>query len=71
VLDNGTVAMHFVPTSDMSAVAHMLGNMGNLEGELMVLSEANAHPISTELFYGNSWLMSNNVTMVLEQLAII
>jgi hypothetical protein len=71
VLDNGSVVMHFVPTSDMSAVAHKLGNVGNLEGELMVLSEANAHLISTELLHGNSWLMSNNVIMVLKQLAIV
>jgi hypothetical protein len=71
VLDNGSVAMHFVPTSDMSAVAHKLGKIGNLEGELMVLSEANAHLISTELLHGNSWLMDNNVTKMIKQLAVM
>jgi hypothetical protein len=73
VLDNGSVAMHFVPTSDMSAVAQKLGNMGNLEGELMVLSEAKMYLITIELFHGNSWLMSNNddVTTMLKQLATV
>ena len=70
-LDNGSVAMHFVPTSDMSAVAQKLGNMGNLEGELMVLSEADAYLISAELLHGNSWLMNNDVAMTLKQLAIV
>jgi hypothetical protein len=54
----------------MSAVAHKLGKIGNLEGELMVLSEANAHLISTELLHGNSWLMDNNVTKMIRQLAV-
>jgi DNA-binding Lrp family transcriptional regulator len=72
VLDNGSVAMHFVPTSDMSAVAQKLGNMGNLEGELMVLSEAKMYLITIELFHGNTWLMSNNdVTTMLKQLATV
>jgi hypothetical protein len=72
VLDNGSVAMHFVPTSDMSAVAQKLGNMGNLEGELMVLSEAKMYLITIELFHGNSWLMSNNdVTTMLKQLETV
>jgi len=69
VLDNGSVAMHFVPTSDMSAVAQKLGNIGNLEGELMVLSEAKAYLISIELLHGSSWLVSNDVTLLLKQLA--
>jgi hypothetical protein len=63
--------MHFVPTSDMSAVAQKLGNMGNLEGELMVLSEADAYLISAELLHGNSWLMNNDVATTLKQLAIV
>jgi hypothetical protein len=72
VLDNGSLAMHFVPTSDISAVAHKLGNMGNLEGELMVLSDAKAYLISTELLHGNSWLMSiNDVALVLKQASIV
>ncbi len=71
VLDDGSVAMHFVPTTDMSAVAQKLGNMGNLEGELMVLSEAKAYLISAELLHGNTWLISNDGAMVLKQLAIM
>jgi len=71
VLDNGSVAMHFVPTSNTSAVAQKLGNMGSLEGELMVLSEAKAYLISAELLHGNSWLTSNDIAMVLKQLAIV
>jgi hypothetical protein len=57
----------------MSAVAQKLGNMGNLEGELMVLSEAKMYLITIELFHGNSWLMSNNddVTTMLKQLATV
>jgi hypothetical protein len=70
VLDNGSVAMHFVPTSDMSAVAHKLGNVGNLEGVLMVLSEAKMYLITTELFQGNTWLVSDiDVSFVIKQLA--
>jgi hypothetical protein len=70
VLDNGSVAMHFVPTSDMSAVAHKLGKIGNLEGELMVLSEAALYLITIELFHGGSWVMSNiDPTLVLKHLA--
>jgi hypothetical protein len=53
----------------MSAVAQKLGNMGNLEGELMVLSEAKAYLISIELLYSSCWLMSNDVTLLLKQLA--
>jgi len=68
VLDYGSVAMHFVPTSDMSAIAQKLGNIG-LEGELMVLSEASMYLITTELFHGNTWLMSDiDVTLVVKQL---
>jgi hypothetical protein len=68
VLDNGSVAMHFVPTSDMSAIAHKLGNIG-LEGELMVLSEARMYLLTIELFHGNTWLMSNiDVSLVVKQL---
>ncbi len=71
VLDNGSVAMHFVPTSDLSSVAQKFGNIGNLEGELIVLSESNAYLISTELLHGNSWLMNDDVTPVLRQLTIV
>jgi hypothetical protein len=54
----------------MSAVAHKLGNIGNLEGELMVLSEAALYLITTELFHGNTWLMSNiDPTLMLKHLA--
>ena len=68
VLDQGSVAMHFVPTSDMSAIAQKLGNIG-LEGELMVLSEASMYLITIELFHGNTWLMSDiDVTLVVKQL---
>lgn len=59
VLDDGSVAMHFTPTSDTSAIAQKLGNVGDLEGQLLVLSEAGGYLISVELFEGNSWVLKD------------
>jgi len=57
VLDDGSVAMHFVPTSDMSAVARYLSDSSLSEGVVVILSEANYYLITTELYYGNTWCM--------------
>jgi hypothetical protein len=49
--------MHFVPTSDMSAVARYLSDSNLSEGVVVILSEANYYLITTELYYGNTWCM--------------
>ncbi len=68
VLDDGSVTMHFVPTSDMSAIARYLSGASTLEGKLVLLSDGSLYLITPELYYGNAWHMPNADLLIKQRL---